>query len=374
MRILYVYEHMTSYGGVERIFIDKMNYLVNYYNQEVFLLTWNQGCHKMPFKLDERVCYTDLDVMTFCAYHYHGLKRMMEKYKRIFLLKRKMRDYIVNLAPDIIVTTTIGPIKYLLKIKGNARLIIESHSGYDHIIEYSNDSFMNRCSYSLHKNRIKKTDCVVSLTESDANLWRTFHHHVVVIPNFIHFNEIRQYSTSENKQVIFVGRFSYQKAIPDLLEIWKLVNKRHPDWNLEMYGKGRYEVFLNDVVKHNDYNIKLHPPTSDIHRRLVESSIFIIASYYEPFGLAIGEAMSCGLPVVAFNCPFGPAEQIKNGENGFLVENRDIEAFADRVCQLIEDKELRQKMGRAGIASVQRYLPDKIMPKWKELFESMVSC
>ena len=82
--------------------------------------------------------------------------------------------------------------------------------------------------------------------------------------------------------------------------------------------------------------------------------------------------MSCGLPVVAFNCPFGPAEQIKNGENGFLVENRDVRAFADRVCQLIEDKELRLKMGRAGITSVQRYRPEIIMPKWKELFESMV--
>ena len=374
MKVLYVFDHMTTYGGVERIIIDKMNYLVNYYNLEVFLLTWNQGSHQIPFKLDERVCYTDLGIMTFRAYRYKGMRKLWEKYKLQNLFERKIHDYIMNLAPEIIITTTVGPIKHLLKLKWNSRLIVESHGGFEYVMGYSNDSFMNRYRCRLQKNRIKKADSVVSLTDGDADLWRTIHHHVVVIPNFIHFNEVELFSTLENKQVIFVGRYAYQKAIPDLLEIWKLVNKRHPDWNLEMYGDGPYEDYINDVIKNGNYNILSYPPTSDIHKQLVDSSIFIIASYYEPFGLVIGEAMSCGLPVVAFNCPFGPAEQIKNGENGFLVENRDIEAFADRVCQLIEDKELRQKMGRAGIASVQRYLPDKIMPKWKELFESMGSC
>ena len=372
MKILYVYEHMTKYGGVERIFIDKMNYLVNYYDEEVFLLTWNQGSLQIPFKLDEKVCYTDLGIMTFFTYRYHGLRRLWERYKRLSLLKRKMRDYIMHLSPDIIITTTIGPIKHLLKIKGKARLIVESHSGYDHIMEFSNNSIMNRCTYLSQKNRIKNADCVVSLTEKDAALWRTFHHHVVVIPNFIHFCERALFSTLENKKVIYVGRYTYQKAIPDLLEIWKLVNKRHPDWNLEMYGKGVYEDFINDVIKNGNYNIVSYPPSQDIHRHLVEGSIFIIASYYEPFGLVIGEAMSCGLPVVAFNCPFGPTEQINNGENGFLVENRDKKAFADRVCQLIDDKKMRKEMGHAGTISVQRYRPEVIMPKWKELLDSMV--
>jgi glycosyltransferase involved in cell wall biosynthesis len=374
MKVLYVYEHLTIYGGVERIFIEKMNYLVNNYYDEVFLLTYNQGHSQMTFELDEKIKYTDLCIMTFQAYKYRGMRRLWEMLKRQYLFKRKLRDYILSLVPDIIISTTIGPIGYLLEIKGNARLIIESHGGYDHIIDSLNNSVLNRCFCRLQKHRIKKADCVVSLSEGDAALWRTYHHSVVVIPNFIHFSETESFSTLENKQVIFVGRYTYQKAIPDLVEIWKLVNIRHPDWSLEMYGKGRDEDFLDDVVKHNDYNINLHLPTSDIHRRLVESSIFILASYYESFGLVIGEAMSCGLPVVAFNCPFGPAEQIKNGENGFLVENRDIKTFADRVCQLIEDKEMRKKMGHAGIMSVQRYRPEVIMPKWKELFESLVSC
>ncbi len=83
------------------------------------------------------------------------------------------------------------------------------------------------------------------------------------------------------------------------------------------------------------------------------------------------EAMSCGLPVVSFDCPYGPAEIITDGVGGFLIKNLDFQAFADRVCRLIENKELRVRMGLAAIKSSQRYREDVIMPKWKELSESL---
>ena len=175
----------------------------------------------------------------------------------------------------------------------------------------------------------------------------------------------------ENKQVIFVGRYSYQKAIPDLVDIWRMVNKRHPDWRLEMYGKGLYEEYLKDVINNNSFNISCHPPTSDIHSRFIESSLFLLTSYYEPFGLVVGEAMSCGLPVVAFEGD-GPCSIITDGHDGFIIKDRNKTAFADRVCQLIEDKEYRLKIGRNAISSVQRYSINHIMPMWKELFESLI--
>ena len=103
----------------------------------------------------------------------------------------------------------------------------------------------------------------------------------------------------------------------------------------------------------------------------IRSSMLLLTSVYEPFGLVMPEAMSCGLPVVAFDCPYGPADIITDGVDGFLVKNRDINEFADRVCQLIENKELRMRMGQATIKSAQRYRADLIMPKWKDLFEQL---
>ena len=101
--------------------------------------------------------------------------------------------------------------------------------------------------------------------------------------------------------------------------------------------------------------------------------MLLLTSKFEPFGLVMPEAMSCGLPVVSFDCPYGPAEIITDGEDGFLIKNRDIHAFADKVCQLIENPPLRKEMGKQAIISSQRFSPEKIMPMWKQLFESIVS-
>ena len=101
--------------------------------------------------------------------------------------------------------------------------------------------------------------------------------------------------------------------------------------------------------------------------------MLLLPSIYEPFGLVLPEAMSCGLPVVAFDCPYGPAEIIADGHDGFLIKNRDINKFAEKVCSLIESPELRKTMGQAGVQSVQRYDASRIMPMWKDLFEHLVS-
>ena len=98
----------------------------------------------------------------------------------------------------------------------------------------------------------------------------------------------------------------------------------------------------------------------------------MLTSIYEPFGLVMPEAMSCGLPVVAFDCPYGPANIISDGEDGFLIKNRDIQSFADHLCLLIEDEKLRCQMGQRGTASSQKYAADIIMPEWKALFESLI--
>ena len=96
--------------------------------------------------------------------------------------------------------------------------------------------------------------------------------------------------------------------------------------------------------------------------------MLVMTSLYEPFGLVLVEAMSCGLPVVAFNCPYGPADIIIDGVDGFLIENRNVELFASRICQLMDNLELRQKMGKAAVLSAQRYKADYVMPQWEKLF------
>ena len=120
-------------------------------------------------------------------------------------------------------------------------------------------------------------------------------------------------------------------------------------------------------------NIHVFQPTANIMEVYREHSIFLLTSKYEPFGLVLPEAMSYGLPVVAFDCPYGPADIITDEVDGYLIEDRDVELFAQRVGQLISDYDLRVKMGKAGIASSKRYLASRIMPQWIQLFEQLTS-
>ena len=100
--------------------------------------------------------------------------------------------------------------------------------------------------------------------------------------------------------------------------------------------------------------------------------MLLLTSIYEPFGLVMPEAMSYGLPVVAFDCPYGPSDIITDGVDGFLVKDRSIEDFANKVCRLIEDEDLRRRMGVAGAKSSLRYSAENIMPLWRNLFESII--
>lgn len=369
MRILYVYHMITAFGGIERVLVDKMNGLAQA-GCDVCLLTADQGSHAMPFRLDERVRYEDMHVMTFIQYRYKGLRRLWEYFRRHKLLYKRLAEKLNDIHPDVIVSTTNGYISELAQLKGSAPLVIESHSGYDHVMERSLFSWYNYIQMKLLYRKLRKADVIVTLTERDAKKWRRHYPCVRTMPNVVHLNASGQYSTCEQKRVIFVGRNCKQKAIPDLLKIWQMVHEVHPDWQLDMYVE-REKSRLVEEAESLHANIHVYSPVSDIMGRYLQSSVFVQTSLYEPFGLAMAEAMSCGLPVVAFEGD-GPCSILTDGVDGYVVAGRSKEDFARRVCQLIEDRELRLRMGRRAVESVQRFSLDTIIPQWKDLFESIV--
>ena len=371
MKILYVYDAIANWGGVQRIFVDKMNSLAADYGAQVYLLTTNQGEHQFSYPLHPAVRYKDIQIQLHWQYRYKGLRRYWERFRRHRLLIKRLEKEIKRIQPDVIVSTIPLYIPELLKIKGKAKLVAESHSGYDHVMENDNIMWRRRIEARLLCRQLQKVDVLVSLTESDGRKWCSILQNVKVIPNLVNLNQTGHYSNYENKRVIFVGRFAHQKSIPDLLRIWQKVHQRHPDWELHMYGEGEHKDKLMREIEAMNANIVVHQPTQDILQQYIESSIFVLTSLYEPFGLVIVEAMSCGLPVVTFEGD-GPNAIVCDGKDGYIVADRNIQAFADRVCQLIEDKELRQKIGQTAIQSAQRYSAERIMPMWKELFESLI--
>ena len=373
MKILYIIDALAIRGGTERIIIDKANYLAAHYSYEVHIVTANQGEHPVAYPLYPSVTHHDLGIRFHLQYQYGGMKRLIKSRQMSRLYEERLGAYIQSFQPDIIASVSENYNKSIIKKKGDIPLIFESHMSC-RSKQFTTTSFVDKLREFFYKKWLKNVYGIVALTKEDAIEWKKINSHVCVIPDMVSLNPTPTYSDCDAKSIIFVGRFSTQKDIPSLLQIWDIVHQRHPDWQLNIYaGYGDESERLKSHVKGMGEGVVLHEPTSDIFDKYKDNSMLLLTSRFEPFGLVLPEAMSCGLPVVSFDCPYGPAEIITDGEDGFLIKNRDIHAFADKVCQLIENPQLRAEMGQRAIASSQRFSPEKIMPMWKQLFESMVS-
>ncbi len=371
MRIVYINDALAIWGGLERILVEKVNELAERYGYEMFLLTANQGNHPIPFPLSPKVTHIDLDIQFHKQYQYHGISRLLKKKELNRMFVHRLREQINVIKPDVIVCLRPELACAVSKVKGDIPFVFESHTSR-YAQRFIKADLYTQVKNELYNYSVRSAQLVVALTEGDAKDWQGINVHVQVIPNFVHLNPSERCCDYNSKSVIFVGRFSTQKDISSLLKIWQLVHFRYPEWQLQIYGGyGEEQEQLQPLIKKMNANIIVHEPTRDIFDCYLENSIFLLTSRFEPFGLVLPEAMSCGLPVVAFDCPYGPANIIIDGKDGFLIKDRNIEKFAEKVCLLIENPELRKSMGQVGIVSSQRYDASQIMPKWKALFEQM---
>ena len=372
MRILYVTDALAIWGGLERVLVEKANYLATHDGNEVFMLTISQGEHPFPFPLDNMVTHADLNIPFYTQYQYSGIRRLLSLRRLHRDCRKGIRQQLNYINPDVILCPRIEFVKDICKVKGDTPLAFESHSSF-WTSRFERAGLLRRLHTWWMNQSAKQAQAVVTLTEGDAAAWRKVNNHVFVIPDVVHLNEKEVYSNVDAKSAVFVGRLSRQKNIGCLLSIWQLVRQRHPDWQLHVYGeKGDIEEPLWQQLHEEGNGITVHSPTTEILNVYQQHAMLLLTSRYEPFGMVLPEAMSCGLPVVAFDCPYGPADIITNGVDGFLVGNRDIQQFVDKVCLLIENEKLRREMGQNGIKAAERYKEDMIMSLWNNLLEKLL--
>lgn len=371
MKIIYVNRVFAVWGGFERVWTDKMNALSEIPGNEVCLVTTDQGDHKVPFPLNKQVRHINLDIRFVQQNRHYGLKRYWIYYQLIRFFQRKIKTLIETKRPDVLITSASEFVDFLVECKGGVPLIVESHGTFDRPFHMQEMTITNRIKRYFHNKALSKADRIVALTHGDAEQWKRINPNVSIIPNIVTMNESEIYSSCEAKRVIFVGRMDPQKGYQYLDAIWRIVEERYPDWRLDIYGEGA-DLKENIGLIPKGKNVYPHGQTLDILDKYKESSILVLTSVYEPFGLVMPEAMSCGIPVVAFDCPYGPSEIITDGIDGFLINCYDVEAFADKLCMLMENNALRKKMGQHATQSALRFNKEKIMPQWNNLFESLV--
>jgi glycosyltransferase involved in cell wall biosynthesis len=163
-----------------------------------------------------------------------------------------------------------------------------------------------------------------------------------------------------------VGRLVPQKGFDLLLPAFAEIAPRFPDWTLVIWGEGEKRAQLEqqrDSLGLRD-RVRL-PGVSDRPGAWVETAdAFVLSSRYEGWGIVLLEAMAAGLPVVSFDCEWGPREMVADGIDGLLVPREDVTALARALAAVVGDPGLRARLGEAARASAQRFTPDKVVAGW----------
>ena len=391
MKIAYCLFGTYSAGGLERVTAVKANWLAEH-GYEVYLVTSGHAGRPSYYPLHPSVKHIDLGL----CYEVPGAISRFEAYRRNLPKYRKHKELLEQLfaeiRPDIAVAAGWHEGTFLYQLKDGSKKIIEHHIWRNaNFALYS--LYLKQMSHVTLLRRVKsgllvlwnrwltykqgrydqKFDRLVVLTEED----KTYCTHcptTSVIPNPITAPS-SEMSPLSDKVILAVGRLDNQKNFPGLIDIWALIAKDYPDWKLRIVGEGYTDTRILQKVK--EYSLEgqfeLCPFTSNVQEHYLSSSIFTMTSDFEGFGLVLVEAESMGLPLVSYACPCGPRDIIRDGQDGFLVERGDMKTFAARLRQLIEDEELRRRMGQAAKVNSQRFSLDNVMKQWEALFAELTT-
>ncbi|HKG66572.1 MAG TPA: glycosyltransferase [Solirubrobacteraceae bacterium] len=176
-------------------------------------------------------------------------------------------------------------------------------------------------------------------------------------------------SDGSAKVVVAAGRLNTQKGFDLLIEAWRPVAERHPDWTLRIYGSGPERELLERAAA--GLPVELPGRTDALGAAMAAGSLFALSSRWEGFGLVLVEAMGKGLPVVSFDCPRGPSDIVSPGEDGLLVGPEDVHGLTAALLELIEDPPRRARMAAAARATARRYEPTAVVPHWDALFKDL---
>lgn len=381
IKIVYCTDDLSAAGGMQKVLTLKANYLAEKLGYDVTIITTDQKDNRTYFPLSTNIKLVNLQINFYDMYNRTPFVLRLWKYLLYMKkYKRLLTQTLHEIKPDITITLLRKEINFINSIKDGSYKIGEIHFDKTHYRVFHHplipSIFCRLITYFWKKQLIKKLqllDRFIVLTNEDRQKWTELES-VDFIHNPIDLSDINGLSALDNKTVIAIGRYTYQKGFDRLLKAWNIVSKKHPDWRLTVYGGGDKTVYEKMVHELNiNKTCQLNENTPQIIHKLKESSIFVLSSRYEGFGLVLVEAMACGVPPIAFDCPCGPKDIITPMKDGILVENGNIDQLANKINYLIEHPDVNHQMGIEATISAKRFDISEIMKKWDLLFNHLIS-
>lgn len=373
MKIIYCIAGTCHSGGMERVLANKANYLTGHGYEVVIVTTDQQGLPPF-FPLAEQIRCIDLGI----NYEENNGKSFANKLLHYPLKqyrhKKRLAAILEQEKPDVTISMFCNDAGFITRINDGSKKVLEIHFSKFKRLQYNRKGLWRLA--DLWRSRqdektVRRFDKFVVLTEEDKGYWGNLPN-ITVIPNANTF-ATSQAAALENKKVIAIGRYTYQKGFERLIEAWNILSPGFPGWKLDIIGNGEERDKLQDLIHayHLDGQVTLVSPTKSIDKVYLDASVLVMSSRYEGLPMVLLEAQAFGLPIVSFACKCGPKDIVANGETGFLVEENDIEGLARQLVKVMKDKNLRKQMGRKAKEASLRYAEDAVMAKWTALFDSL---
>lgn len=377
MKIIYCHCNVHNPGGMERVLLNKVTYLVERLGWDVVVVTTDQKGRE-PFytfpnqvrMIDLGINYTDDNGKNPCA-------KILGYLRRKNLHKKRLTEVLMREKADVVVSLFPSESSFLPEINDGSKKILELHFNKFFRLQYNRSGLLgliDRWRTREDDRLVRKFDKFVVLSNEDCGYWGDLSN-IEVIPNAALISG-SDYATTESKRVIAVGRLDYQKGFDRLIEAWALVQQtdKYSDWHLDIFGQGEWRDMLQQMIDERGLQdrVTLNKPTKDIAKEYASSSMLVMSSHYEGFPMVMIEAMACGLPVVTFDYKCGPRDIIDHEINGLLVKDGDIEGLAKAMISMMRDDAARKRMGENAKKVVETYSEETVMEQWIELFNTLV--
>ena len=394
-KIVYCTPALYSAGGVERVVSFKASYLAEQLGYDVTIIVTEGKGRACFFPLSDKVKVVNFELGFEDLWKAPFLRKVFMYLSKQHKYKNRLSVELMRIRPDITISMLRREINFLTSLKDGSKKIGELHVNRANYRNFeANDSnvlkrlFAKIWMRSL-VGKLKCLDQLVVLTDKSKASWPELSN-VTVIPDPIPMNikgvkERRSIGVWSTKRVVTIGRYAYQKGYDLLLKAWAEIEKLKKleevkevkeveEWTLDIYGQGDRTDYRQLMAELGiDANrCHLNGPVDDVGQVYMDSSIFVLSSRFEGFGLVLVEAMASGLSVVSFDCPAGPDEIITDGYDGLLAPSGDVKILAQKLMLLMADENLRTRLSQNACQSAQRYEMDSIAGKWVNLFNKLM--
>lgn len=384
---------LYSAGGVERVVSFKASYFAEQLGYDVTIIVTEGKGRACFFPLSDKVKVVNFELGFEDLWKAPFLRKVFMYLFKQHKYKNRLSVELMRIRPDITISMLRREINFLTSLKDGSKKIGELHVNRANYRNFeANDSnvlkrlFAKIWMRSL-VGKLKCLDQLVVLTDKSKASWPELSN-VTVIPDPIPMpikgvKEKSSKGVRSTKRVVAIGRYAYQKGYDMLLKAWAEIEKLKEledvkevkEWTLDIYGQGDRTDYRQLMAELDiDTNrCHLNGPVNDVGQVYMDSSIFVLSSRFEGFGLVLVEAMASGLSVVSFDCPTGPDEIITDGVDGLLVPSGDVHALAEKLMVLMSDENQRRRLGQQARQSAQRYEMNLIAGKWVDLFNKLMA-